>query len=716
MKTFPQVYAALRRRSRGQYTLLAACCFFSVLLITAYSCMMRSPTILTVLPEGGDSRKQIMMIFVLAVLGCGVFTTYAAGLFFRQKSRETGIFLALGASRRQIQHELFREMGILSAGSCAAGAVLAAPMSWLIWQVFRLFIVNSDEMRLTFDPKAYLLSLAFSLFVIVMVFFLGSRSIRRTNIIDVVQESHKSEPIKAVPRWYGGLGILLVAVGLFTGYISSYVFVVLLHWFPPEGFTGIFYIPALVGLYMLLLHTVVNGWGGKRRQYKDLISTSMMKFQGRQTVRNLLVMTLLIAGAYFGSFYSPMMGTGSMMGYDARPVDYVYHFRADQDIPQGEEVEQLAAQYDVEITRYDQAPLYRLGIDGDDTIETKAAVGVTTHQEYLELKNSELFLSASDYSRLTGETLTLQPGQVVGIQDPINGTGGMFDPYPHLITNALTGARLAVEPLEPIAYQSLFGYFVLNDQDLAALSEGLPPEWREEVVFFNVTNCPDTYDFAKTLFNEIVDRSGPEVELVDSWDPVVRERDIAETGRYWADPENVQETAGVTIDYDQRESSAFTLYWQYMPQFRVLDKADFILKMAVFIMIFVFVAIVCFAAVFIIAYTRSMTIALTNRQVYDDLRHLGAPNAYLYHSARSQVKRVFFTPALIGTILIYAFYLIIMLFNGQKVEISVTEAAGLAASFGVIVGVSALLYGVYRFSLGKVCRTLGIQRKKKRTA
>ena len=100
MKTFTQVYASLRRRSRGQYALLGGCSFFSVLLITAYACMMRSPTILTVLPEGGDSRKQIMMIFVLAVIGCAVFTTYAAGLFFRQKSRETGIFLALGASRK----------------------------------------------------------------------------------------------------------------------------------------------------------------------------------------------------------------------------------------------------------------------------------------------------------------------------------------------------------------------------------------------------------------------------------------------------------------------------------------------------------------------------------------------------------------------------------------------------------------------------------------
>ena len=78
MKNFTEVYAQLRRRSLKQYGLLTGCCFFSVLLITAYACMMRSPTILNVLPEGGDSRKQVMMIFVLAVIGCAVFSLYAA--------------------------------------------------------------------------------------------------------------------------------------------------------------------------------------------------------------------------------------------------------------------------------------------------------------------------------------------------------------------------------------------------------------------------------------------------------------------------------------------------------------------------------------------------------------------------------------------------------------------------------------------------------------
>ena len=72
----------------------------------------------------------------------------------------------------------------------------------------------------------------------------------------------------------------------------------------PEGLTAVFYLPALVGMYMILLHTVVNGWR-KRHKYRDIIATSMMKFQGRQTVRNMLVMTLLIAGAISPPFTPP---------------------------------------------------------------------------------------------------------------------------------------------------------------------------------------------------------------------------------------------------------------------------------------------------------------------------------------------------------------------------------------------------------------------------
>lgn len=713
MRHFSEVYALLRRQNRKQYALLAGCCFFSVLLITAYVCMMRAPTILSVLPEGGDSRRQVMMIFVLAVVGCAVFTTYAAGLFFRQKSRETGVFLALGASRTQIQEELFRELGVISLGSCAAGAVLGGPLAWVLWQIFRLAVVDTEEMRLRFDPNSYVLSLAFSCFVIGMMFILGSRSVKKTNIIDIVQESRKSEPVRDVPRWYGPAGIGLLILGGVLGYMAPAFFVRVLHWYAPEALEALFYLPALAGLYMILLHTVVNGWNSKRRLYKDIIATSQMRFQGRQTVRNMLVMTLLIAAAYFGSFYSPMLGTGAMLGYDARPIDYDYHFRDDQNIPRETEVRAMAEEYGVTITDFAEAPMLRLAVDGREHVEEEAAMGtVTWHVEYREVLASSLFLSASGYEVLTGERVDLAPGEVRGVVDAENGGGGIFAPNISLVTNFLTGKRLAVSALDPLAIRdNLFGYYVINDGDFAALSEGLPDEWKETQVCFNVEDCAGTYDFAKALFHKIVDRSGPEVEQFDAWDPVVRERYIAEKGSYVFDKENCAANGFAPIDYGQRDSSAFRLNWLYMPKFRVLDKADFVKTMAVFLILFIFISIVCFAAVIVIAYTRCMTIALTNKKVYDDLRRLGASNACLRRSVRGQVKRVFLTPALVGTVLIYAFYILIMLFNSGSMELTASEAAGLLASLGVIASVSVLLYGVYRLTLSKVCAALSIRRQ-----
>lgn len=706
MRHFSQVCTLMRRKNQQQYALLAGCCFFSVLLITAYVCMMRAPTVLNVLPEGGDSRKQVMMIFALAVLGCAVFTVYAAGLFLRQKSREIGVFLALGASRSQVWGVLGRELGVLSLGSCAAGAVLGGPLAWVLWQGFRLAVVDSEEMRLVFDPRAYFWSLAFSAFVIAVMFLLGRRSVRRTDIIDIVQESHKSEPIRDVPRWYGPVGIGLLALGGFLGYMAPNFFVLVLHWYPPEGLTAVFFLPAFIGLYMILLHTVVNGWNGKKKLYRDLIATSQMRFQGRQTVRNMLVMTLLIAGAYFGSFYTPTIGTGAMIGYDQRPVDYVYNFRADQDIPLEEEVRALAEAYGVTVTDFAAAPMLRLAVDGDDHIEEEGPMGTTWRAEYREIMHSELFLSASGYEALTGERVDLAPGEIRGVVD-VEGSRLGFDPVKSLVTNYLTGEQLPVTSLEPLRYDSLFARCVLSDADFARLGAGLPDEWRETQVCFNVEDCAATYDFAKALFNEIVDRSTIEVAQFDGWDPVIRDRRIAEEGRYFLDRENCAEEGFTVIDYAQRDSSAFRLDWQYMPQFRILDKMDFVKTMAVFLILFVFIAVVCFAAVFVIAYTRCMTIALTNARVYDDLRRLGASNGYLRRSVRGQVKRVFLVPALAGTGLIYAFYTMILYFNGSGITPS--EAAGLLACLLVIAAVSGLMYAVYRLTLAQVCRALGIR-------
>lgn len=57
--------------------------------------MMRSPTVLTILPEGGDSRKQVMMVLCSGRFGLRGFYHVCLRSVFPSKVPEIGTFLAL---------------------------------------------------------------------------------------------------------------------------------------------------------------------------------------------------------------------------------------------------------------------------------------------------------------------------------------------------------------------------------------------------------------------------------------------------------------------------------------------------------------------------------------------------------------------------------------------------------------------------------------------
>ena len=176
-------------------------------------------------------------------------------------------------------------------------------------------------------------------------------------------------------------------------------------------------------------------------------------------------------------------------------------------------------------------------------------------------------------------------------------------------------------------------------------------------------------------------------------------------------PENLAKYELSPIDYDQRDSSDFRLYWKYMPQFRVLDQNDFVRTMAVYLMLFIFIAIICFAAVIIIAYTRCLTIALANKQLYEDLRHLGASRDYLFRTARGQVSRVFITPCIVGTTGIFALYAMRLCIRIDS-RFTFQELVGMGACLIIVLACTLVIYGVYRSAKKASLSSAGYLRSK----
>ena len=298
-----ELEARLRRTDRKQAGLYLLCNFISLMLMTAYSALMFSPTVLNIFPEGGDSLRQLYMIFIMTLFGCTVFTVYAASLFFRKKSRQLGILMALGASRKTLAPGLFREVILLSGSSAFLGILAGFPFIMILWKLFRFFIVDNQYMVLNLDFSCLWIPLVFALLVLFCACLLAFVYLRKTDILDVIQEEHQNEPVRELGLWCGPVGIILLIGGAMLGYNFPTFYRDLTHRFPSALLKVLCYSPVFAGLYMIMLHTVVNGWRFRRKNpWKNIVAKSMMKFQGKQTVNSLLVTTVLIAGGCLGIF------------------------------------------------------------------------------------------------------------------------------------------------------------------------------------------------------------------------------------------------------------------------------------------------------------------------------------------------------------------------------------------------------------------------------
>ena len=67
---------------------------------------------------------------------------------------------------------------LIALTTCVLGVLCGVPLAIGVWQIFRKFIVDTQQMSFTFDAQALLFALAFSVYVVVMLFFMGSRFIK----------------------------------------------------------------------------------------------------------------------------------------------------------------------------------------------------------------------------------------------------------------------------------------------------------------------------------------------------------------------------------------------------------------------------------------------------------------------------------------------------------------------------------------------------------
>lgn len=699
--TMSRITAKLRKKNRDQYLLLGICIFLSVILVTSFTMMYFSPSIQELLPPGGDTRKLMKLMMGVVMIGCLIFTLYGSSLFFRKKSREFGVMLALGEERGALAGQLAKELAAVVVKYVLSGILLAVPVSYLIWKLFQAIALNTARLKYRPGNAGIFAGILFAAILSLCILILGIRFIRQADIMNILNASRKTEMVREIKPWFGRLGAALVAAGLFLAMAVPQLTVRLFRQGMP-AIWNVTYLLGIAGLYLIVLSAVGYSKKGKHpeKYYKNIISTNLMRFTARQTTRNMLCIALLVFVMVGSAFWGVMYYFSAMDGGGEAPYDYSWHYPAKEAQIGKKETEKIAREHKVTLTAYEDLDSLQLVIryTGRDMDEQKRYFDA----EYEKLAT---FIAASDFERISGRSISLKAGeyQTVTTTDFQENVWVSVDCL-NEIENPATGERMVPEfrgtaEFDNLAIGSDPFAFLLSDEDYNRFAKDLPDDWKEKHAFFNAEYMTDAgdkkfyeYEFADAVIREYIARA---TELSNHY------------GLYDSREEELALAAGKEYGYAGKidlspDNPQIMDDWKYAPFSKIFLQANAMEMVAVFVLLSIYISVISLTAAGIMSYIRSITIAMDNRQLFEDLRRLGTDDAYEEKVIKVQLRKIFAYPVAAGCTVVGLFSLFLTYFNDMRLQ--AFEVNMLLLEVLLMIFIAGVLYVVYRIAYGKMRR------------
>ena len=244
----------------------------------------------------------------------------------------------------------------------------------------------------------------------------------------------------------------------------------------------------------------------KKKYYKNLVSVSLMRFTAKATTRNMCVVVLLLFVCCGSAFYG-MQYTLNDFVMDSK-TDRTFSMRypvLEKQIG-AREIQDTAEKYKMEVQNYVEADAANLVISYECRDFNEQ--GTKYLNIYKEEAKASLFLLETAFEQIYQTELSMS---------------------------------------------DLFAY-IMNDADYQDLSQGLQDQYREHLIFFDVADIESSYEFAKELLGQYMERttelSNRQLGLWNIWE------------------KKQAENAGETYGYDQEldmspENTTVIQDWKY---------------------------------------------------------------------------------------------------------------------------------------------------------
>ena len=172
-----------------------------------------------------ESQDKMFGLLGLVINGVSVFiafvlvflVVYANRFLIKRRTREFGLYLALGMSTGDVVRIVLLESLVVGAASLAAGIALGVGLSQLLLYatslMFQADVATASGFAFVFSADALVKTLAVFAAIFVLAALLNARTVARTRLIDLMRAGDKSDEMKlrSLPL---SLALFVVSVAL----------------------------------------------------------------------------------------------------------------------------------------------------------------------------------------------------------------------------------------------------------------------------------------------------------------------------------------------------------------------------------------------------------------------------------------------------------------------------------------------------------------------
>ncbi|MDN3450815.1 ABC transporter permease [Planococcus sp. APC 3906] len=485
--TFRQLAYRNVFRNRRSYAAFFLASVFSVMVFFVYSMFIFHP----LFAEDGLQQLAVRGMFIAEVV-LYIFTLfflfYSMSAFLQARSKEFGILMHLGMTKKQLNKLIFFETMILGTVSTVAGIALGFAFSKFFFMIGReIMELEALPLYVSWKPFALTIGAFASLFIIIS--FVSVAFVRTKGILDLLQGYWKTEEITQSSKWLSALGFVLLAIAYALAAMVS----------DSTVYTMAFIIPpiATLGTYLFFthsIHSLLQLYKRRRGVYwhkTRLVAIAEASVKLKDSAQMFFIVTIVSTVAFLtvGTLASFMSYTGDFR--ESNPLGLIYiSFNGNSE--EREHVDRLISQLEGKELEYDMVPL------------------IVKRQTSTLSGNDVDIVRASDFNRLA---LTLGFDPV----DPVRGEG-IFIPYSQESLEELGEVSVETRLMESDIDLSIdevyphvmfpvntvnFNSIVVNDSDYAAIDEPLAGFGDGESTFtyyaFDIPDWEETVSVGKEL-------------------------------------------------------------------------------------------------------------------------------------------------------------------------------------------------------------------------